>query len=67
MTAKKTTMQPINGRSLFAATALLLAAFACGRTDASGFGRCPKYPSMPKFNMTKVNMYIFLIRKQRRS
>ena len=21
---------------------------------ASGFGKCPNYPSMPKFNMTKV-------------
>lgn len=21
----------------------------------SGFGKCPNYPSMPKFNLTKVN------------
>lgn len=22
--------------------------------ESSGFGKCPKYPSMPKFDMTKV-------------
>lgn len=24
-------------------------------TTSSGFGRCPNYPSMPKFNVTKVS------------
>lgn len=26
--------------------------------DGSGFGRCPKYPSMPKFNITRVRMCV---------
>jgi len=24
-------------------------------TNAYGFGRCPNYPSMPKFNMSRVS------------
>lgn len=26
--------------------------------QSSGFGRCPNYPSMPKFNMTKVRVVL---------
>ncbi|KFB47988.1 AGAP005223-PA-like protein [Anopheles sinensis] len=25
---------------------------------ASGFGKCPNYPSMPKFNMTKFRNHV---------
>ncbi|KAL7738650.1 hypothetical protein ACLKA6_006940 [Drosophila palustris] len=34
-------------------SSVLLLTFA-GETTAYGFGRCPKYPSMPKFNMSRV-------------
>lgn len=33
---------------------LLLSTFVA-ETKAYGFGRCPKYPSMPKFNMSRVS------------
>lgn len=31
------------------------------RVEASGFGKCPNYPSMPKFNLTKVNFNEFFL------
>lgn len=31
-----------------------------GMVHASGFGKCPNYPSMPKFNLTKVNPLILM-------
>lgn len=33
---------------------LLQLLLADNAVHGSGFGRCPKYPSMPKFNMTRV-------------
>lgn len=27
--------------------------------SSSGFGKCPNYPSMPKFNVTKVSLNNF--------
>lgn len=31
---------------------------AVSNVDGSGFGRCPNYPSMPRFNISRVNFVI---------
>ncbi|XP_054739852.1 apolipoprotein D [Anastrepha obliqua] len=36
------------------ATALLTLLLLVDGAESYGFGRCPKYPSMPKFNMSRV-------------
>lgn len=52
---KKVKLNPkmVCHRSLFGLF-LIHIIFARNYVQSSGFGRCPKYPSMPKFNMTKV-------------
>lgn len=35
------------------------------RAQASGFGKCPNYPSMPKFNLTKVKFHYFYFKFQK--
>lgn len=52
--ASAMTLPPNGGRRLLLPFAAVLLLFAYN-AQASGFGRCPKYPSMPKFNMTKVS------------
>jgi len=44
--------QPLGSR-VWLLSGVLLVTFA--GTDAYGFGRCPNYPSMPKFNMSRVS------------
>lgn len=36
---------------------VLLCGFLLQAVSSYGFGRCPKYPSMPKFNLTKVSLF----------
>ncbi|XP_055374348.1 apolipoprotein D [Condylostylus longicornis] len=42
----------LNKKEIFLTLFLLLINFNI--INGYGFGRCPKYPSMPKFNMTKI-------------
>lgn len=42
---------------LFTLTLMLSASLKPEVVDAVGFGRCPTYPSMPKFNMSRVRIH----------
>lgn len=45
---------------LFHAHVGLLVLGLINDAHGSGFGKCPNYPSMPKFNLTRVNHSLIL-------